>query len=402
METLVAALMAVSGVVLIYVAAYRHRWLLAPLWLAWLLRVGLATVHRYIFALPQGGADAKVFDRTGLLWAEHGCFGFFEHFDPSSSYVYSSILATLYSCFGYSPLGAQFLNSALGVVAVALLACATYRLWGVSSAIRAAFVLAAFPSLLVYSAVTLREAFILVLFCAAIYAVVRHGQRKGSTWIFWAVVFMSSAALFHGGMAFGIVGLFLAIAFHAINDSRGNEQARAFKKLLVVGLCALAVALTYFFLDSIFIPKVGNLAALDIELVGSVVESRAEGGAAYLSGLAVSSPIDLVWQAPLRIAYLLFAPFPWNVSSPSHLFGLLDGMIYLFLTIVLFRHRKILLREKSAGLILAILFSLAFVFAFGTSNFGTGMRHRAKFYVALVVLVAPMLGKRRNLIVRRC
>ncbi|WP_292257496.1 hypothetical protein, partial [Marinospirillum sp.] len=41
--------------------------------------------------------------------------------------------------------------------------------------------------------------------------------------------------------------------------------------------------------------------------------------------------------------------------------------------------------------ILFILVGYILVFSFGTGNFGTGLRHRAKFVAGFIILAAPLL-----------
>jgi VIT1/CCC1 family predicted Fe2+/Mn2+ transporter len=49
--------------------------------------------------------------------------------------------------------------------------------------------------------------------------------------------------------------------------------------------------------------------------------------------------------------------------------------------------------DPAARAVLIILFGYFFVFGLAVGNFGTGIRHRAKFVAALIVLAVPMLPK---------
>ena len=396
MEWAVSALVLAAGLVFVFMVGMRKRWLFAPLLLAFLARLGMVVFHNYIYGLPQGGADALVFDRVARDWAMDGCLAAFQHLDPRGSYLYSGLLSVFYGCVGTSRTAAQLLNVVAGTISVAVLSMAAMRMWGRTAAIRCAWLLAVFPALLVYSAVTLREAFILTMFSCAIYAVVRFSEHWRANWIALAVLFLGLSATLHGGMAFGIVGLLAATAYYHLSTASGTARARLQKHVLVGLVMVVSGATLVIFLDRIFIPKVGNLGSLDTELVADMVASRAQGNAAYLTGLSVSSPFDVIWQAPIRVAYFLFSPFPWNVSSPSHLFGLFDAFLYLLITVQFVRYRKELMANPAVVLLIGILLALAFVYAYGTSNFGTAMRHRAKFYVAIVLVVAPVLLRKKR------
>lgn len=380
------------GLIPLLLISVSNRWLFAPITLAYVLRSAVAFVNRYIFELPQGGSDAKVFDRVARVWSDSGCFGFFEHFDPTASYVYSSILASFYACTAPSTFGSQLINVFLGTFSVIILSCGAYRVWGVVAARRCAFVLALFPALIIYSAVTLRESFILFFFSLAIYFIVRYCQERKIIWLVVTFFSIGGSVLFHGGMAFAAVGLMIGIFAQIARSEAGNRKALALK-ILIIPFGILGVLIFYSVLDVLFIPKIGDLEDIDASTIASVVDSRAGGSAGYLMGLEINSVLDLLWQAPVRMAYLLFAPFPWNIGAVSHIFGLLDGVIYLLSTVLLLKYRRMLFEKPEVFVVFIVLMSLALVFAFGTSNFGTGMRHRAKFYVAMFVLIAPLIPR---------
>lgn len=385
-----------AGFAMTMTIGFRHRWLLPVMLLAFFARFAMILFNNYIYPLPQGGADALVFEKTAVSWAREGCSAAFNNLDPTGSYLYSGVLAVMYGCVGISNFAAQLLNAVLGTFSVAVLAASCNRMWGKRTAHRAGFLLSIFPALLIYSAVTLREAFILVLFSCSVYAVVRYSFSNRISWLLVAITFLLTSAMFHGAMAFGVVGLIVAVMYRFISKPTSNPKSAFQRRLLVVLMSMIILGVSVLLLDQIFIPKVGNLGAVDTELVSDIVASRAQGNAAYLTGLSVGSLFDIIWQTPIRMAYVLFAPFLWNVSSPAHLFGLLDGSIYLMLTVLLIRHRKWILKNPAVLMLLGILLSLAFVYAFGTSNFGTAMRHRAKFYVVILIVVAPAMFQRRS------
>lgn len=395
MDWVVPLLILTAGFALISVLGYMRRWLFFPLGLAYVARLAMVLVNNYIFRFPQGASDAMVFDQVAKDWAKEGCINAFGYLDPSASYFYSGLLSVFYGCMAPSQMAAQILNAVAGTLSVAFFALAASRMWGVSAARTCAFMIALFPALLVYSAVTLRESFLLLFFSAAVYATVRYSERKNLKWLFLAVAMLLGATLFHGGMAFGIFGLVSAAILQRVSIPTIDKN-RAFQRIFLTGSLLIVIGgLSVVSLDKIFIPKIGNLAAVDSELISDVVSSRAEGNAAYLTGLSVTSIFDIVWQAPIRMVYLLFAPFPWNISSPSHLLGLVDGSFYLAFTVLAIRHRKELRRQPAVMLIAGMLLALTLVYAYGTSNFGTAMRHRAKFYVAIVLIGVPLIHRRK-------
>ena len=385
------------GWVLILYFWKKVHWLGPILVVAYVLRCILAYLHAFVIELPQGASDAKVFNAVAVEWSSAGCLAVFSHLDPSASYVYSAILASLYGCFGPSSFSAQLLNCVLGTMTVAITALAAKAAWGDSVASRSALLVAVFPTMILYSAMTLREAAIVLMFSLGVLFVVRHALSKSITELIGSLLCFTLAAMLHGAMAFAAVGLVAVLTFRRFALRRATSRSLAMNGLLVAAVVLpIAVAL-YIYSSLIFIPKIGLVGELDSETVADVLSSRAQGDAAYLVGLMVRGPLDVLWQAPIRVAYLLFAPFPWNIGSPTHVFGFVDGTIYLWM-VWRIRTGWSSLRENPAFWpLLIVIVCLALVFAFGTSNFGTGMRHRAKFLVALVVVAGPFLFRMRPL-----
>lgn len=370
-----------------------RRWLLKLLLLATFFRVSIAVIHRYVFQLPQGTSDALAFNRTAVEWAnQYGCAGFFDHFNPSASYVYSSVLAVFYSCIDQSVLGAHVINVVLSVYGIAFLALSCAKIWGEQEAKRVTLILAFFPFLAIYSSMLLREAFIFCFFSFAIYAATMFNEGRGRIhWLIASLLGFYLASIFHGAMILGAAGLLASIALKPAFKKSHSVRALAGKLLACMTLALIAVAVATYLISELSIQKIGSLSELELEDLNLAAGNRAVGNAAYLSGLSLSNPLDLIWQAPLRVVYLLFSPFPWHIRSPGHVLGLIDGIFYMMLVYLCIKHRRTILANHTLVTLLLIMGVLALAFAFGTSNFGTANRHRAKFFLVMLVVVAPWL-----------
>ena len=119
--------------------------------------------------IPDSGADALTFERLGWQTAEAWLDG---EIAPSLSgpYLYSLLIGVLYYLFGRIPLVAQFTNVLLGTFTV-------YFTWklalliskGRSPALIATLIAALFPTLNLYSAITMRESAIVFFTALSIY-----------------------------------------------------------------------------------------------------------------------------------------------------------------------------------------------------------------------------------------
>jgi len=144
------------------------------------------------------------------------------------------------------------------------------------------------------------------------------------------------------------------------------------------------------------LPKLGTFERLlDAQNLLRMMAIAARDGAAYPSFAVPTSTTELLWKTPIRLAYFLFAPFPWDIRAPQHLIGLIDGAIYLVVALTLWRKWPVVVSNKTALRVMIIVIAVLFVFSFGVGNFGTGIRHRAKLVVALLACVAPFIPKIR-------
>ena len=117
------------------------------------------------------------------------------------------------------------------------------------------------------------------------------------------------------------------------------------------------------------------------------------GDAVYPEWTNPESTGDLVWAIPLKAVYLLFSPFPWDIKTPAHLIGLIDGLLYFGLVIIIFRNIKTIWRNEAARTVLLVILPFIFAYGIGTSNFGTSIRHRAKFVGVLIMLASFWLAR---------
>ena len=89
--------------------------------------------------------------------------------------------------------------------------------------------------------------------------------------------------------------------------------------------------------------------------------------------------------------YLVFSPFPWDISEIRHIIGMLDGVLYMYLSFLILCNLKVILNDPVLRIFLLLFLAYIFVFGIGVGNFGTGIRHRSKFVVIMILLAGPYL-----------
>ena len=113
--------------------------------------------------------------------------------------------------------------------------------------------------------------------------------------------------------------------------------------------------------------------------------------ASYPEWTKVKTFNELFYKIPVRAFYFVFAPFPWDVSKTKHIIGMLDGVLYMSLSLIILINFKKIWSNFTLRIILIILICYIVAFSVGVGNFGTGIRHRSKFVFLFVFLAAPFI-----------
>ena len=131
--------------------------------------------------------------------------------------------------------------------------------------------------------------------------------------------------------------------------------------------------------------------ALDINNLLSKTFYSTAGTAAYPAMTIPQTGYELLYKIPLRALYFLFSPFPWDIKEIKHTIGMIDGFFYIYLFYLVLRNIGHILNNEVLRIFLFIFISYIFAFSFGVGNFGTGIRHRTKFLVIIILLAAPLI-----------
>ncbi len=118
--------------------------------------------------------------------------------------------------------------------------------------------------------------------------------------------------------------------------------------------------------------------------------ARTGEGSGYTLG-----ELDGSWQSMLRLApqainITLFRPYLWEVNSPLMLLSALEGLAFLFLTVlILWRARgKLFSYLQKPDVLFCLVFALVFAFAVGVSTFNFGSLSRYKIPMMPFYLLA--------------
>jgi len=360
---------------------------------ALLVRAGASIFNVYVAPLPDSQADATTFELRAWDWSQGGFIAALGHFTGPDSYFISWILSLVYAITDRSQILAQSVSTLFGMGTVVLGWFLARDLWGERAARKAAWVLALFPTLILYSALTMREAYIWFFLLLGLIGVARWARHGGVWPATGAIVAFIGATFFHGALIIAVLAFLLLVLF------RGVYRLLALlpRRIPVYSVSAVVIAALAFCVyaaTDISLPKVGTFEQmLEVERVLERAHDSTRDSAAYPEWTVPQSPIELLYKGPVRITYFMFSPFPWDVDSAFHLIGLFDGILYIAIALLLWRNRKLIKEDPGTRSIVFILTILILAFGIAIGNFGTGLRHRAKFVAALIALAAPRLPR---------
>jgi hypothetical protein len=388
----ITSLLIVAGFTLLI--AIRWPSIATVLFVAFLVRAGAVLFHFYVAPLPDSGNDAVALERIAWEWAQGGVRLWWDNFTGPSSYFLSWILAFFYIVTDRSLLMAQAVSLWFGMGTVMLGWLLARELWNEKAAKKAAWVLALFPTLVLYSALTMREAYVWFFMLVALLGVVRWGKKGHFLSVLLAFAGFVGATFFHGAMivgAFAFTLLLLLRSSWRVLVSLSRARIRLLSSFLVFVMFAFGA---WYLAGGLEIPKIGTWQqAVEVERQLTRIDKGTGDTAAYPSWTVPQNASEVFWKTPIRVAYFLFAPFPWDVRSARHLIGVVDGLLYVGLVFLLWKNRRHLWFDPGGRLMLLVLVAMILIFSIAIGNFGTGIRHRAKFVAALIVMAAPALPR---------
>ena len=366
------------------------------LYVALTVRIIVLLIGHYVVPLPDSTGDASSFEGEALhmFKTSTGFSNLLSQYPGPGSGFIVWIIALLYLFFGESKLMAQSLSLLFGMGSIFLGWLLLRKIWDEHVALKAGWVLALFPSLILYSCLTMREAYISFFLALALYGVVdwvRVGKFKS---IILALIGFIGAMFFHGAMFLGAIIFFGIVILSNFRETfRRSIFSSNYIRNLMISLFIIISFGSYFF-GKFEIPKLGSFKdIIQVERLLKQTKNSTEGDASYPKWLIIDSPVELIYKSPIRMVYFVFSPFPWNVKKLSHLLGMIDAFFYIYLVCLILLNQKAIRSDNALIIILILLIVYIALFGTAVGNFGTGIRHRGKFILMFIILAAPLLPK---------
>ena len=355
------------------------------IFLGFLIRI-FATIAGYFHVLPLlghgGDSDAGMFDAIAKYNVNHGGFNL-------QQTNYTDVLTIIYLLTDCSRIFAQFLNVLLATGTLILTSNILYKLDVPRKTINNMLKILVFmPVLICFSGALLRESWIEFFIALSVYYFVRWFINGSTSMMVFSVFAVFAASYMHAGSIFILAGFFLAFTSY----KPSAKKIKLSGSTIVASVFILLVLILFLAnIDSLG----GKFSSIDEEgvegtIVGGYDANR--GNSAYLTWLNVDNPIIGFLFSPLRMFYFLFSPMPFDWRGITDIIAFtMDSSVYAYLCWKIFKYRKNRNGKMNIALrkyLITCILALTFVFAFGTANSGTAMRHRAKFTTLIVITYA--------------
>lgn len=356
------------------------------LFLGVLLRFASVLFYSY-----TGDSDPDGYGTMALMYANMTPEQLVLNF-PTGAYFYSWLISFPYRFFGANEMMIRSINGLLYCWSLFIAYDLARVLAGPKAAKKIALFLAVFPALLRFAGpFASREALFVWLCMESLLLLYKYYCGEGAPKLLLALPCILFACIVHTS-AFMFFVLLLLIMMNNSSGDRGMKILIGF-----LGCCFVAAGLYFMFSRGIGTEKLYlDKGGLDLEKMNWISESSADGRAAYLKGFTFTNPILTALFLPVRAAFFLYAPFIWMVRNALDVFGFIDGALYLLVTYHAVRNIRAILKkqdrtrdEKFVLLLAVMLLGMLAMFAIGTSNYGTALRHRAKLISMLVLLCGP-------------
>jgi hypothetical protein len=383
-------------IIVIILLAKRRPEAAVILYVALALRMLTIYIGNNFFTLPDSAGDAYWFEVQAYEWSKEGFPKVLDKYPGwAESFFISYIIAIFYSITDRSVMLAQSLSLLFGTISVLITFRVAQKIWDTPTAIKIGWFAALLPSMILYSALIMREVYVTFFLLIALNYVVDWTRTRSLKSFFLVILNFMIGTAWHGGIFVGLI-IFLGYSFIPYIKYVFKKLLNGMIMLKSLIACLLIVTFINFFnSNDIFLPKIGYINDFKI-LKKSILKKNLvtyRGDAKYPEWIIAKSETELLYKIPLKAMYFIFSPFPWDVKKASHLTGMFDGFLHFFLVYLIFRNRKAIWADPALRIIFLILLTYLFVYGVGIGNFGTGIRHRAKFIVMFMLLAAPLLPK---------
>jgi hypothetical protein len=282
-------------------------------------------------------------------------------------------VAGLYYVFGRNQILVQLLNGIIGGVTVLIIYAIAARLFDRGVARYAALFMAFFPQMIFWSAAMYKDPAVMFCIALSMFAVMRLQDRFSVVdlilFLFASLALLSLRFYIFYLVAFATLGTFIFGQRRGFLGSLGTQIVLLGSFLFAFSFAAqketVELQAEYFDLKHV------QEARLDqTQLARSVIRSEVD----------VSTPGGALAALPVGLVYLLFAPFPWSITSVRQLLTVPETLVWYSLMPAFARGLRFAIKQRFRACLPIFVFAgtLTAAYAVFQGNIGTAYRQRTQ------------------------
>jgi hypothetical protein len=348
-----------------------------------------------LFLLPGSGRDTENFHNAAINFALYNTH--------ASGYEY--VVGMIYKLFGIMRPMAQYLNLLMSISTI-IITIKIMNLLDINENIKykVILILAFIPNYLITSVILLRESLMICLLALSLFHFICWWKNNNLINFILSIAFVLIASIFHSGV---IANALVYILFFMICNNKERKMKLNFNTIVFGTIVLAGLLFVYNNYYDTFFGKFG--AVQDVSDITNRTELAESGGSMYYVGGSDSKTfLGMIKYSPIRMFYFLASPLPWQWRGSSDIIAFaFSGLFYIACIINAIKALRISNKNRNIiifGLMLSLFSSL--IFGWGVSNSGTALRHRDKFLINYVVMLAVSLDslefvKKKNTINKR-
>ncbi len=361
--------------------------------LSFLLRIAVAIViYRFGLVYLLGDEDGSGWVAGwGIAQAWRGDFqftpvrpDFLLALHQSNQGYYYLAGAFLYLIGAPSRLALAMLSALAGALTVVLIYRIGDQLFGRAAAEKAGLWTAVFPSLVVWSAQTLKEPFVILCECAVVYAVIVLRTRPSPKLVLLLLVSLFCLYTMRFYAAYLSAAAAVLVLAIPTGDRRGATPLAA--------AMVLSAAVAGLFASGLWHVDVERFNQFNLAWIKSFRIDVATGegsGSGILLPYDVSTPEGAALSFPASLASFLLSPYPWQVAEGSMRLKLsfVDVLLWWWMIpkVVAGLRGAWRMQRGSVGPLMLFIGPLTVFYTLTFGNAGLAYRERAQILVLLIV-----------------
>ncbi|MBS2034779.1 hypothetical protein JST97_07320 [bacterium] len=352
--------------------------LLLACWLTIAAHSAAAFINAFITPLTAGWGDLYVFHEIGIghmnKWQPYGYFLRWMYGIFGASFWFGEQLSVL--CFSISLIVLVEIQARLGMEKHALKSVLLYGL---------------LPGPLAHCSVTMRESYQALGFLTSMWVLICIRQDGISLRVMIPMlVALGTMVFMHQSLAVYALAIFTCGLPWALGGAQRLGGLAAV--LLVLGLPLMLPAMSSMLKDDSATLRAADEGRL-LEYVASYRDNVNNARSDYGLEIETDSVAGFVVTSGMVAVMYFLAPLPWQISSTLDYYAFFEVVLRLFLLAGFVYSYKRANKEQRSCMTMLFVFTmlLEFMWAMGTTNWGTALRHHVPAFGGFVILGGALL-----------